>query len=157
MEIDLVEENKEIVRRYRGLLRVCNRSKSRADRNKIRKAFDVALEAHKDMRRKSGEPYIYHPLAVAKIAAEELGLGTLAIVCALLHDTVEDTYITLDDIENLFGKKERIIIVLEMLGVFTQCMILHMDKATQLKILHTLYVPWNLYLTERCMIGVLSN
>ncbi len=120
MEIDLVEENKEIVRRYRGLLRVCNRSKSRADRNKIRKAFDVALEAHKDMRRKSGEPYIYHPLAVAKIAAEELGLGTLAIVCALLHDTVEDTYITLDDIENLFGKKERIIIdgLTKISGVF---------------------------------------
>ena len=120
MEIDLVEENKEIVRRYRGLLRVCNRSKSRADRAKIRKAFDVALEAHKDMRRKSGEPYIYHPLAVAKIAAEELGLGTLAIVCALLHDTVEDTYITLDDIENLFGKKERIIIdgLTKISGVF---------------------------------------
>jgi guanosine-3',5'-bis(diphosphate) 3'-pyrophosphohydrolase len=120
VEIDLVEENKEIVRRYRGLLRVCNRSKSRADRNKIRKAFDVALEAHKDMRRKSGEPYIYHPLAVAKIAAEELGLGTLAIVCALLHDTVEDTYITLDDIENLFGKKERIIIdgLTKISGVF---------------------------------------
>lgn len=120
MEIDLVEENKEIVRRYRGLLRVSNRSKSRTDRAKIRKAFDVALEAHKDMRRKSGEPYIYHPLAVAKIAAEELGLGTLAIVCALLHDTVEDTYITLDDIENLFGKKERIIIdgLTKISGVF---------------------------------------
>lgn len=120
MEIDLVEENKEIVRRYRGLLRVSNRSKSRADRAKIRKAFDVALEAHKDMRRKSGEPYIYHPLAVAKIAAEELGLGTLAIVCALLHDTVEDTYITLDDIENLFGKKERIVIdgLTKISGVF---------------------------------------
>ena len=120
MEIDLVEENKEIVRRYRGLLRVSNRSKSRADRAKIRKAFDVALEAHKDMRRKSGEPYIYHPLAVAKIAAEELGLGTLAIVCALLHDTVEVTYITLDDIENLFGKKERIVIdgLTKISGVF---------------------------------------
>lgn len=120
MEIDLIEENKEIVRRYRSLLRVCNRSKTKNDRNLIRKAFNVALEAHKDMRRKSGEPYIYHPLAVAKIAAEELGLGTLAIVCALLHDTVEDTYITLDDIENLFGKKERIIIdgLTKISGVF---------------------------------------
>ncbi len=120
MEIDLIEENKEIVRRYRSLLRVCNRSKTRNERNLIRKAFNVALEAHKDMRRKSGEPYIYHPLAVAKIAAEELGLGTLAIVCALLHDTVEDTYITLDDIENLFGKKERIIIdgLTKISGVF---------------------------------------
>ncbi len=120
MEIDLIEENKEIVRRYRSLLRACNRSKTKNERNLIRKAFNVALEAHKDMRRKSGEPYIYHPLAVAKIAAEELGLGTLAIVCALLHDTVEDTYITLDDIENLFGKKERIIIdgLTKISGVF---------------------------------------
>lgn len=120
MEIDLEEEKKEILRRYRSLLRVCNRSKTRADRAKIRKAFEVAVEAHKDMRRKSGEPYIYHPLAVAKIAAEELGLDTLAIVCALLHDTVEDTYITLDDIQNLFGKKERIIIdgLTKISGVF---------------------------------------
>ncbi|MBL7943646.1 MAG: bifunctional (p)ppGpp synthetase/guanosine-3',5'-bis(diphosphate) 3'-pyrophosphohydrolase [Flavobacteriales bacterium] len=107
---DLEEEKREILRRYRGLLRVCHRSKSRADRARIRKAFEVAVDAHKDMRRKSGEPYIYHPLAVAKIAAEELGLDTVAIVCALLHDTVEDTYITLEDIENLFGKRERVII-----------------------------------------------
>ena len=120
MEIDLEEEKKEILRRYRSLLRVCNRSKTRADRAKIRKAFEVSVEAHKDMRRKSGEPYIYHPLAVAKIAAEELGLDTLAIACALLHDTVEDTYITFDDIQNLFGKKERIIIdgLTKISGVF---------------------------------------
>jgi GTP pyrophosphokinase len=120
VEIDLEEEKREIVRRYRALLRVCNRSKSRSDRAKIRKAFEVSVEAHKDMRRKSGEPYIYHPLAVAKIAAEELGLDTLAIVCALLHDTVEDTYITLDDIQNLFGKKERTIIdgLTKISGVF---------------------------------------
>ncbi len=102
VEIDLEEEKREILRRYRSLLRVCNRSKTRSERAKIRKAFEVSVEAHKDMRRKSGEPYIYHPLAVAKIAAEELGLDTLAIVCALLHDTVEDTYITLEDIQNLF-------------------------------------------------------
>ena len=108
--IDLEEERREILRRYRGLLRVCHRSKSRADRARIRKAFEVAAEAHKDMRRKSGEPYIYHPLAVAKIAAEEIGLDTTSIVCALLHDTVEDTDITLDDVQNLFGKKERTII-----------------------------------------------
>ncbi|MDZ4822476.1 MAG: bifunctional (p)ppGpp synthetase/guanosine-3',5'-bis(diphosphate) 3'-pyrophosphohydrolase [Flavobacteriales bacterium] len=109
-QIDLEAEKRELLRRYRGLLRVCHRSRSRADRAHIRKAFEVSVDAHKDMRRKSGEPYIYHPLAVAKIAAEELGLDTTAIVCALLHDTVEDTYITLEDIENLFGKKERIII-----------------------------------------------
>jgi GTP diphosphokinase / guanosine-3',5'-bis(diphosphate) 3'-diphosphatase len=108
--INIEEENKEIVRRYRALLRVCHRSKTRADKLRIRKAFDTALNAHKDMRRKSGEPYIFHPLAVAKIAAEELGLDTLSIVCALLHDTVEDTYITLEDIERQFGRKERTII-----------------------------------------------
>lgn len=110
VKIDVEEEKREILRRYRGLLRVCHRSRSRNDRAKIRKAFELAVDAHKDMRRKSGEPYIYHPIAVAKIAAEELGLGTTAIVCALLHDTVEDTDITLEDIETLFGKKERTII-----------------------------------------------
>jgi len=121
-EIDLEEEKREILRRYRGLLRVCHRSRTRQDRLRIRKAFEVTLDAHKDMRRKSGEPYIYHPLAVAKIAAEELGLDTLSIACALLHDTVEDTYITLEDIENLFGKKERTIIdgLTKISGVFDQ-------------------------------------
>lgn len=110
LEIDLEEEKLEILRRYRSLLRVCHRSKSRNDRARIRKAFELSAEAHKDMRRKSGEPYIYHPIAVAKIAAEEIGLDTTSIVCALLHDTVEDTEITLDDIQNLFGKRERTII-----------------------------------------------
>jgi GTP pyrophosphokinase len=109
-DIDIEEEKREILRRYRALLRVCHRSKSRADRMRIRKAFELSAEAHKDMRRKSGEPYIYHPIAVAKIAAEEIGLDTTSIVCALLHDTVEDTEITLDDIQNLFGKRERTII-----------------------------------------------
>jgi GTP pyrophosphokinase len=109
-DIDLEEEKREILRRYRALLRVCHRSKSRADRMRIRKAFELSAEAHKDMRRKSGEPYIYHPIAVAKIAAEEIGLDTTSIVCALLHDTVEDTEITLEDIQNLFGKRERTII-----------------------------------------------
>ncbi len=110
LDIDLEEEKREILRRYRSLLRVAHRSKSRADKARIRKAFELALDAHKDMRRKSGEPYIYHPIAVAKIAAEEIGLDTTSIVCALLHDTVEDTDITLGDIETLFGKKERSII-----------------------------------------------
>ena len=110
-EIDLEEEKREILRRYRGLLRVCHRSRTAKDRARIRRAFEVAVEAHKDMRRKSGEPYIYHPIAVAKIAAEEIGLDTTSIVCALLHDTVEDTNITLEDIQNQFGKKERIIII----------------------------------------------
>ncbi|MFM2136162.1 MAG: pyrophosphokinae [Bacteroidota bacterium] len=76
----------------------------------IRLAFDLSLEAHKDMRRKTGEPYILHPLAVAQICAEEIGLGPLAIVCALLHDTVEDTHLTLDDIRSSFGEKAAVIV-----------------------------------------------
>jgi len=103
-------EAKEIEKRYRGLLRVATTSKSHKDRKIIRKAFDVAVEAHKEDRRKTGEPYIYHPIAVARIVAEEMGLDTTAIVCALLHDTVEDTYLTIEDIETLFGKNEREII-----------------------------------------------
>lgn len=103
-EIDLEKERKEILNAFKGLLRVTKDIRSQKDTKMIRKAFDVAVEAHKDMRRKSGEPYIYHPIAVAKICAEEMGLGPTAVVCALLHDTVEDTYITLDDIEELFGE-----------------------------------------------------
>lgn len=108
--IDEEAENREIKRQYRALLRAAKHVTTKKDKATIRKAFNVALEAHKDMRRKSGEPYIYHPIAVAQIIAEEIGLGTTAIVCALLHDTVEDTEITLDDIERMFGKKERQII-----------------------------------------------
>lgn len=95
-------------------------SRSTADRRAIRKAFDLALEAHKDMRRKSGEPYIYHPIGVARIVAEEMGLDTTSIVCALLHDTVEDTYMTLEDVGNLFGERERNIVdgLTKMSGVF---------------------------------------
>src|SRR5690554_1450354 len=108
--IDEEAEKREIRRRYRALLKVSKNVKTKKDKAKVRKAFDIALEAHKDMRRKSGEPYIYHPIEVARIVAEEIGLGTTAIVCALLHDTVEDTDLTLDDIERLFGEKERMII-----------------------------------------------
>ncbi|MBL4709561.1 MAG: bifunctional (p)ppGpp synthetase/guanosine-3',5'-bis(diphosphate) 3'-pyrophosphohydrolase [Flavobacteriales bacterium] len=104
------EENKELGRRYRALLRVSKTVDKKEDKIKIRKAFDVAIEAHKDMRRKSGEPYVYHPIEVARIVSEEIGLGTTSIVCALLHDTVEDTEMTLDDIERMFGLKERKII-----------------------------------------------
>ena len=103
--IDIEAENKEIRRRYRALLRACKPTLQRGDKQTIRKAFDMALECHKDMRRKSGEPYIYHPIAVAQIAAEEIGLGTTSIVCALLHDVVEETDISLEDIERDFGKK----------------------------------------------------
>lgn len=103
--IDIEAENKEIRRRYRALLRACKPTLQRGDKQTIRKAFDMALEYHKDMRRKSGEPYIYHPIAVAQISAEEIGLGTTSIVCALLHDVVEDTDVTLEDVEREFGKK----------------------------------------------------
>lgn len=110
LEIDIKKENREIKKKYRALLKASKYVKTKADKDAVRKSFDVALEAHKDMRRKSGEPYIYHPIAVAQIVAEEIGLGTTSIVCALLHDTVEDTEITLDDVERMFSKKERSII-----------------------------------------------
>lgn len=118
--IDLETEKKEILKRYRALLRACKSTLQRGDKKEIRKAFDMALESHKDMRRKSGEPYIYHPIAVAQIAAEEIGLGTTSIVCALLHDVVEDTDITLEDIEREFGKKTAKIIdgLTKISGVF---------------------------------------
>jgi GTP pyrophosphokinase len=105
MQIDLEAERKEILNRYKLLIKACKRRLEKGDKETIRKAFEVAVEAHKEMRRKSGEPYIYHPIAVAQICAEEIGLGTTGIVCALLHDTVEDTDLTLDDVKGLFGEK----------------------------------------------------
>ncbi len=108
-QIDLERERKEILNAFKGLLRA-TKTRTRENTKMIRKAFDVAVDAHKDMRRKSGEPYIYHPIAVARICAEEMGLGATSVVCALLHDTVEDTHITLQDVEDLFGEKPRRII-----------------------------------------------
>jgi GTP pyrophosphokinase len=105
MEIDVEAERKEILNRYKNLIKACKRRLEKGDKEIIRKAFEVAVEAHKEMRRKSGEPYIYHPIAVAQICAEEIGLGATGIVCALLHDTVEDTDLTLEDIKGLFGEK----------------------------------------------------
>lgn len=118
--IDLEAEKSEILKRYRALLRACKATLQKGDKKMIRKAFDLALESHQDMRRKSGEPYIYHPIAVAQIAAEEIGLGTTSIVCALLHDVVEDTDITLEDVEREFGKKAAKIIdgLTKISGVF---------------------------------------
>ena len=103
--IDIEKENKEILNKYRKLLRACSEKIDSTGKKEIRKAFNLAVEAHKNMRRKSGEPFIYHPLAVAHIAAKEVGLGKTSIICALLHDVVEDTDYTLDDINNVFGKK----------------------------------------------------
>ena len=103
-------ENKMILNAYRGVLRSIKTERTKEDTKIIRKSFNVAVKAHQNMRRKSGEPYIFHPLAVARICAEEIGLGPTSIVCAFLHDTVEDTTLTLDDIEKLFGKTIRNII-----------------------------------------------
>ena len=105
MEIDLEAERLEILKRYRSLLRAAKRVETRSDKLLVRKALELAVDAHKDMRRKSGEPYIYHPIAVAHIVAEEIGLGTTSIVCALLHDVVEDTDISLENIKGRFGEK----------------------------------------------------
>ncbi len=120
--INIEAEKKEILKRYRALLHACKRTLEKGDKLLIRKAFDISLEAHKNMRRKSGEPYIYHPIAVAHICAEEIGLGTTSVVCALLHDVVEDTDLTLEDIKGLFGEKEAKIIdgLTKISGVFDQ-------------------------------------
>ncbi|MEM9982501.1 MAG: RelA/SpoT family protein, partial [Bacteroidota bacterium] len=103
--VDEELEKKEILKRYRRLLRYAKPFLHGNDAKIIKLAFQVAAEAHQDMRRKSGEPYIYHPLAVAQICVQEIGLGTTAIVAALLHDVVEDTDIELEEIERKFGKK----------------------------------------------------
>src|SRR6186997_1165394 len=99
------QEKKLILREYRALLRGLKTSIKPGDRKLIRTAFEIAAEAHKTMRRKSGEPYVLHPLAVARICVEEIGLGVRSTICALLHDTVEDTDISLEDIEREFGNE----------------------------------------------------
>ncbi|HOO08788.1 MAG TPA: HD domain-containing protein, partial [Cyclobacteriaceae bacterium] len=99
MVIDAAAEKKEIIGRYRRLLRKAKPFLEPGDAKLIKRAFTISMEAHKDMRRKSGEPYIFHPLAVAEICVEEIGLGTTSIIAALLHDVVEDTDIELDDIK----------------------------------------------------------
>ena len=99
------QEKKLILREYRALLRSLKVKLKPGDKKAIRVAFEMAVEAHKTMRRKSGEPYILHPLAVARICAEEIGLGVRSTICSLLHDTVEDTDISLEDVEREFGNE----------------------------------------------------
>ncbi|MEO8109301.1 MAG: bifunctional (p)ppGpp synthetase/guanosine-3',5'-bis(diphosphate) 3'-pyrophosphohydrolase [Ginsengibacter sp.] len=99
------EEKKEILRHYRALLRVLKPKLKPGDKELVRSAFEIAVEAHKTMRRKSGEPYILHPIAVAMICVEEIGLGVRSTICALMHDTVEDTDVTLDDVQREFGSE----------------------------------------------------
>lgn len=126
--IDTEKENKEIVKAYRNLIKACKRQLEPQDRKQIRKAFEMAVDAHKTMRRKSGEPYILHPLAVAHICAEEIGLGATSIICALLHDVVEDTDVKLEVIALHFGDKVARIIdgLTKISGVFEQ-----QDKSIQ--------------------------
>ena len=99
------QEKSLILREYRALLRSLKTKLKPGDRKLIRSAFEIAAEAHKSMRRKSGEPYILHPLAVARICVEEIGLGVRSTICSLLHDTVEDTDVTLEDVEREFGSE----------------------------------------------------
>src|SRR5690554_5550796 len=103
-ELELEQENAAITQAYKELLRVSYRTLSDDDKKLIRKAFDVAVDAHKDQRRKSGEAYIFHPIAVAKIVAQEIGMDATSIAAALLHDVVEDTVFTLEDIKEQFGE-----------------------------------------------------
>jgi len=97
------QERKVILRHYRALLRSLRPKLKKGDKELVRHAFEMAAEAHQTMRRKSGEPYILHPLAVAMICVEEIGLGVRSTICSLLHDTVEDTDLTLEEIEHDFG------------------------------------------------------
>ncbi|SMC45288.1 RelA/SpoT family protein [Moheibacter sediminis] len=101
----LEKENLEISRRYKDMLKHTYQTLNKEDKKLIRKAFDLASDAHKDQRRKTGEPYIFHPIEVAKIVADEIGLGATSIAAALMHDVVEDTDYTLENIEELFGPK----------------------------------------------------
>ena len=103
-EVEIEKENKNIARQYKELLRLSYRFLSDDDKKLIRLAFDTAVNAHKAQRRKSGEAYIFHPIAVAKIVASEMGMDATSIVAALLHDVVEDTLLTLEEIEKMFGK-----------------------------------------------------
>jgi GTP diphosphokinase / guanosine-3',5'-bis(diphosphate) 3'-diphosphatase len=103
-EAAIEKENKDIARQYKELLRISYRSLNDEDKKLIRLAFDTAVDAHKDQRRKSGEAYIFHPIAVAKIVASGIGLDATSIAAALLHDVVEDTKYTLVDIEKCLEK-----------------------------------------------------
>ena len=103
-EAAIEKENKEIAKQYKELLRISYQTLTDEDKKLIRSAFDVAVDAHKDQRRKSGEAYIFHPIAVAKIVASKIGLDAVSIAAALLHDVVEDTPYTLQDIERMFGE-----------------------------------------------------
>ncbi len=118
--LDEKEEKQEIIRQYRDLLKCLKPKLKSGDKELIKTAFKMAADAHQTMRRKSGEPYITHPIAVAKICVEEIGLGIRSTICALLHDTVEDTEITLEDIKREFGNEiAKIVDGLTKIGTIT--------------------------------------
>ena len=114
------KELKEIYDQYEELIKSCHRCKTEKERALIDKAFKIAFEAHKNTRRKSGEPYILHPISVARISTEEIGLGVTSVICSLLHDVVEDTEVELSEIEKIFGHKVAQIIdgLTKISGVF---------------------------------------
>ena len=111
MLVDEVIENKEIARQYKELLRISYQRLTARDKKLIRLAFDTSVDAHKNQRRKSGEAYVFHPIEVAKIVADEIGLDATSIAAALLHDVLEDTDYNVDQIESLFGKTVTKIVV----------------------------------------------
>jgi GTP diphosphokinase / guanosine-3',5'-bis(diphosphate) 3'-diphosphatase len=127
-EAAIEKENKDIARQYKELLRISYRSLNDEDKKLIRLAFDTAVDAHKDQRRKSGEAYIFHPIAVAKIVASGIGLDATSIAAALLHDVVEDTKYTLGDIEEMFGK-----VVAKIVDGLTKISSLKKDKDVSLQ------------------------
>ena len=130
VKINIEEENKLILKEYKHLLRSLKpKLTSNSEKADLRRAFEMAVEAHKSMRRKSGEPYIHHPIAVAQIVVDEIGLGPQSAICALLHDPVEDTDITLEDIEMNFDKPTAKIIdgLTKISGAFE----LNMDTSQQ--------------------------
>ncbi len=121
-ELQLASENKEVTKRYKALMRTMSDKADEEDKATIKKAFNLAKDAHAEVRRKSGEPYIYHPLEVATIVAKEIGLGPRSVAAALIHDVVEDSDYTLEDIERLFGEEIARIIdgLTKISGVFDQ-------------------------------------
>ena len=110
--IDEAREEQEIQKKYEELVAACRKNSPLTEKqeDEIFRAFSLAKKAHAGTRRKSGEPYIFHPLAVALIAVQEVGLGPIAVVSALLHDVVEDTDITLDQIRTIFGERVAVIV-----------------------------------------------
>ncbi len=139
-EIEIEKENKAIAQEYRELLRISYQTLTPEDKKLIRKAFDVAVDAHKDQRRKSGEAYIFHPIAVAKIVASEIGLGATSIAAALLHDVVEDTPTTVKDIERMFNPKvAQLVEGLTKISIVQKDMNVSMQAENFRKMLLTLY------------------